>query len=74
MIIFDTLLIIFSFCISMLQIVNEVRDQDSARRVFTILHDQNTVIAPCCSHVNAPILKNKLEYEDVCEGNGLICQ
>ena len=35
---------------------------------------QKTVIAPCCRHVNAPILKNKLEYEDLCVGNGLNCE
>jgi hypothetical protein len=76
----------------MLQIVNEVRKKDSARRMFTIFYDrsfkrtlyqskevgkanlQNTVIVPCCGHVNAPILKNKLEYEDLREGNGLNCQ
>ena len=32
---------------------------------------QNTLIVPCCGHVNAPILKNKLEYEDLREGNDL---
>jgi hypothetical protein len=76
----------------MLQIVDEVRNKDSARRVFTILYDrfftrtlyqtkevgkanrQNTAIAPCCGHANAPILKNKLEYVDLCKGNGLNCQ
>jgi hypothetical protein len=34
----------------------------------------NTLIVLYYGHENAPILKNKLEYEDLRERNGLNCQ
>ena len=79
----DRLLIIFLLYISTLQIVNEVRKKDLARRVFTIVFDRsftrtvyqsnepgkanlpNTLIGLYYGHGNTPVLKKKLEYEDL---------